>query len=273
MHMATDGSPPSGRKEGLTALVTGAGSGVGEAAALALGRRGIKVALVGRRPDRLAHVASTIAAAGGTAAAFPCDVADATAVDTLKTAVEARFGPPQILFNGAGLFGECLPIAESTPAVWQETLRINTLGPYLVCRAFMGGMIRLGWGRIFNVSSAAALSPVYHISSAYQLSKVALNHFTRQLAQELSSTGVTANVLHPGDVKTEMFAAIKADAASRTGESRNMLKWVEKVERTGGDPPEKTADLVLEMLRSENDAVTGRFLWIKDGLKAPMHSW
>ena len=257
----------------LTALVTGAGSGVGEAVARALAQRGHKVALVGRRRERLEQIVTHIVAAGGTAAAFPCDVADAAAVEALKAAVLARFGAPQILFNGAGMFGECLTIGESSPDVWLETLRINTHGPYLACRAFMGEMIRTGWGRIFNVSSAAALSPVFNVSSAYQLSKVALNHFTRQLAQELTGTGVTANVLHPGEVKTEMFAAIKADAASRTGPGRDMLKWVEKVERTGGDPAEKTADLVLEMLAPENDAVTGQFLWIKDGLKAPMPSW
>ena len=256
-----------------TALVTGAGSGVGEAVARALAQHGLNLALVGRRKDRLEKIAAAIVAAGGVGAAFPCDVADPAAVDALRAAVEARFGAPQVLFNGAGLFGECLTIGESSPAVWLETVRINTLGPYLVCRAFMAGMIARGWGRIFNVSSAAALSPVYNVSSAYQLSKVALNHFTRQLAQELEGTGVTANVLHPGEVKTEMFAAIKADAASRTGAGRGMLKWVEKVELSGGDPPEKTAALVLEMLQPANDAVNGRFLWIKDGMKAPMPSW
>jgi len=257
----------------LIALITGAGSGVGEAVARALALRGYRVALVGRRADRLAKIASSIAHAGGVAAPFPADVADPAAVAALKVAVESRFGVPQILFNGAGLFGECLPIGDSTPEVWLDTVRINTFGPYLVCRAFMAGMIARRWGRILNVSSAAALAPVYNVSSAYQLSKVALNHFTRQLAQELAGTGVTANVLHPGEVKTEMFSAIKADAASRTGPGRDMLKWVEKVERTGGDPAEKTADLVLDLLRPENDAVTGQFLWIKDGLKAPMPSW
>ena len=74
-------------------------------------------------------------------------------------------------------------------------------------------------------------------------------------------------------MKTEMWAAIKADASTRTGTGRDMLKWVEKVERTGGDPAEKTADLVLDLLRPENDAVTGQFLWIKDGMKAPLPSW
>jgi NAD(P)-dependent dehydrogenase (short-subunit alcohol dehydrogenase family) len=249
-------------------LITGAGSGVGEAVARALAAQGYRVALVGRRADRVEALAEAIHGV-----AFPCDVSDMAAVDALAAQVNARLGPPQILFNGAGVFGECVTIAESTPAEWLETMRINALGPYLVCRAFMTGMVRLGWGRIINVSSAAALSPVYHVASAYQLSKVALNHFTRQLASELADTGVTANVLHPGEVKTEMFSAIKADATTRTGAGRNMLKWVEKVEITGGDPPQKTADLVLDLLRPENNGVNGQFLWIKDGLKPPMASW
>lgn len=250
------------------AVVTGAGSGVGAAVAKALAREGWAVALVGRRADRL----STLARETG-GRAFPCDVADTQSVDQLRRDVNAQLGVPQVLFNGAGVFGECVPIAESTPDAWLETMRINALGPYLVCRAFLGDMVKSGWGRIINVSSAASLSPVYHVASAYQLSKVALNHFTRQLASELAGTGVTANVLHPGEVKTEMFSAIKADATTRSGPGRNMLKWVEKVELSGGDPPEKTADLVLNLLRPESDGVSGQFLWIKDGLKAPMPSW
>lgn len=271
--MAAAPAPRPAPTHSLVALITGAGSGVGEAVALALAQRGHKVALVGRRRERLNEIAAGIAKAGGTAEGFACDVTREADVQALKAAVTEKFGTPQIVFNGAGLFGECVPIAESTPEVWQETVRINTFGPYLVCRAFMTDMARLGWGRFFNVSSAAALSPTYNVSSAYQLSKVALNHFTRQLAQELAGTGVTANVLHPGEVKTEMWAAIKADALTRSGPGRDMLKWVEKVERTGGDPAEKTADLIVDMLRPENDAVTGQFLWIKDGIKAPMPSW
>lgn len=266
-------SQPTASLPPRIALITGAGSGIGEAVSLALAKASYRVALVGRRADRLDQLVAQIKKTGGSAAAFPCDVADPAAVDRLKSDVESHFGAPHVLFNGAGLFGECVPIADSTPDVWLDTVRINTFGPYLVCRAFLAGMIAHGWGRIINVSSAAALAPVYHVSSAYQLSKVALNHFTRQLAQELAGTGVTANVMHPGEVQTEMFAKIKTDAASRTGPGRDMLKWVEKVERTGGDPAEKTADLILDLLRPENDATTGKFLWIKDGLKAPMPSW
>ena len=87
------------------------------------------------------------------------------------------------------------------------------VGPYLTCRAFVGGMIERGWGRIVSFSSAAALHPPGPINSAYGTSKAALNQFTRHLAAELVGTGVTANVIHPGDVKTEMWADISDQAA------------------------------------------------------------
>ena len=79
---------------------------------------------------------------------------------------------------------------------------INTVGSYLISRAFLSGMVGEGWGRIINLSSAASLGTPGPLTSAYATSKVALNQFTRHLASELDGTGVTANVVHPGDVKT-----------------------------------------------------------------------
>ena len=90
----------------------------------------------------------------------------------------------------------------------------NTVSAYLTCRAFVGGMIDMGWGRIVNVTSAASLHEPGPINSAYGRSKAALNQFTRHLAAEIAGTGVTANVIHPGDVKTDMWAEIR-DAAER----------------------------------------------------------
>jgi NAD(P)-dependent dehydrogenase (short-subunit alcohol dehydrogenase family) len=263
----------AGQRPDLVAVVTGAGSGVGRAVALALADRGVRVALVGRTAEKLARVEAEIAAAGRLAASFPCDVSAPAEVAALREAVLARFGPPLVLVNAAGLHCEGVPIAESTPAKWIETFSVNTIGPYLMCRAFMGDMLAAGWGRIINVSSAASIGAPGNIASVYQLSKVALNHFTRQLAVEVAGTGVTANALHPGEVRTEMWAAIKAEAESRTGPGRGMLKWAEWVEATGGDPPEKTADLVLELLSPAGDAVNGKFLWIKDGLQEPRAAW
>lgn len=258
---------------GLTAVITGAGSGVGAAVALALGQRGVQVALVGRRVDKLSLVQQAIRNSGGTAESFPCDVSQPDQVLQLETAVRSRFGGIQVLFNSAGIHTELVPIGESTPELWIRTLNVNLIGAYLTCRSFMGAMIQHGWGRIINVSSAAALAAPGGIASAYQLSKVAINHFTRQLAAELQGSGVTANVLHPGEVKTEMWSSIKNDALHRAGPGKSALNWARWVEETGGDPPEKTVDVVLRLLSSVGEQVNGEFLWIRDGLQKPLLSW
>ena len=86
---------------------------------------------------------------------------------------------------------------------------IDTVGPYLVSRACIDGMLAAGWGRIINLSSAAALHTPGPLNSAYATAKVALNQLTRHLAAELEGQGVTANVIHPGDVKTAMWADIR----------------------------------------------------------------
>ena len=258
---------------GLTAVVTGAGSGVGAAVAQQLGLHGLQVALVGRRADRLAQVQRAILQAGGVVHSFPCDVTNISQVNRLVDDVKARFGGAQVLFNSAGIHTELVPIAESTPELWIKTLQVNVVGTYLTCRAFMGGMLQRAWGRIINVTSASSLAPPGGVASVYQLSKVTVNHFTRQLAAELEGSGVTANVLHPGEVKTEMWAAIKADASTRSGPGRSALHWTGWVEETGGDAPEKSAEVVLKLLSPEGAAINGQFLWVRDSLQKPLPSW
>jgi len=263
----------SRRQGGRVAVVTGAGSGVGEAVARTLAANGERVALLGRTHDKLLPIREAIRTGGGDAELFVCDVSDLGQVTATASAIREQLGVPQILVNNAGLHCELLPIAETTPDSWMQTLQVNVVGPYLMSRALMAGMVEQGWGRIINVSSAASLGEPTNIGSIYQLSKVTLNHFTRQLAVEVTGTGVTANAIHPGEVKTEMWAAIKADAESRTGKGRNALGWASMVEESGGDPPQKAADLVLRMLGPAFDDVNGQFLWIEDGIKKPMPSW
>lgn len=268
-----DGAQQERAHEGQVAIVTGGGSGVGEAVAHRMAGAGIHVVLVGRTEAKLARVAEAISAEGGRASVSACDVADPAQVNALREHVLARFGAPHILFNGAGLHCELLPIRETTPTQWIQTFETNTVGPYLICHAFLEGMIERGWGRVINVSSAASFGQPGHIGSVYQLSKVTLNHFTRQLASEVAGTGVTANAIHPGEVKTEMWAAIKTEATRRTVSGRRALGWATMVEETGGDPPEKAADLVMRILSPAYDQVNGQFLWIEDGIKKPMSTW
>src|SRR3954454_10452141 len=170
--------------KGTIAVVTGASRGLGLDIADALTARGAHVARVARSTGR-----------------FGADVADAQQVAALARDVEAELGRATILVNAAGIFGPLAPFRDTDPAAWVETMMTDAIGPYLTSRAFMGGMLEAGWGRIVNVTSAASLLTPGAAASAYETAKAALNRLTRHLAADLRGTGVTANVIHPGEVK------------------------------------------------------------------------
>ncbi len=134
-------------------------------------------------------------------------------------------------------------------------------------------MIEAGWGRIVNITSAASLHPPGPLNSAYGTAKVALNQFTRHLAAELAGTGVTANVIHPGDVKTEMWADIRDRAMAAGPAAVAYQQWARWVDETGGDPTYKAVDAVLRLCDDEAAEITGQFCWIDDPLQAPIPSW
>lgn len=254
-------------------VITGAGRGLGRQTALRLAAQGATVIAVSRSEEELRQTVQAIQQAGGEAHAMPADISRLEAVEALKKEVEQRFGVVSILVNAAGIFGPIQLIKDSDPARWTDTMAVNLFGPYFTCRAFAGGMMQNRWGRIINFTSAAALHPPGPLNSAYATSKVALNQFTRHLAAELEGTGVTANVLHPGDVKTEMWAAIRAEAERMGPEGEAYRKWVGWVEETGGDDPQKAAELVIRLVSDEAAGINGRFLWIENGLQSPVPSW
>lgn len=258
---------------GKVALITGASRGIGLAAARALAAQGARVILVARSAEALHAATHAVEQAGGDALAVPCDVRDAGQVAELRQAVLEWAGPPSILVNAAGVFGPIAAVKDGDPAAWVDTLAINTVAPYLLMRAFLGDMFPLGWGRIVNVTSAASLDPPGGHNSAYATSKTALNMLTRHVAAELAGTGITANVIHPGDVKTEMWADIRDQVSSLGPETQGYKEWVQMVAETGGDPPEKAAALIVRICSPEMDGVTGQFLWIEGGLRPPIASW
>ncbi len=258
---------------GKVAVVTGGGRGLGQAMALALAAHGSAVAVTARSADQLLATAELIAAAGGVARRFPANLTDAGDVQRLKDTVEREMGAPDILVNCAGVFGPIALVQDCDPAEWVDTLMINTVAPYFTTHAFLGAMLARGWGRIVNVSSAASLHPPGGYNTAYATSKAALNHFTRGLAAELDGSGVTANVIHPGDVKTEMWADIRDKAGRMTAGADGYRNWVKWVDETGGDPPHKAAELVLNLVSDASASVNGKFLWIADSLQKPIPSW
>jgi NAD(P)-dependent dehydrogenase (short-subunit alcohol dehydrogenase family) len=257
---------------GKVAVVTGASRGLGQRVAVRLATHGAALVLIARGEAALAATADSIVENGGRAEVVTANLSDPRSLDVVVAAVN-RVGTPSILVNAAGVFGPIQLIKDSDPHEWIDTLMINMVSHYLTSRAFVGGMIDQGWGRIVNVTSANALHPPGPLHSAYATSKAALNHFTRHLATEVEGSGVTANVIHPGDVKTEMWADIRAKAQRIGAPGAPFLQWANWVEETGGDDPEKAADLIINLMGDDAASVNGQFLWIKDGLQAPIPSW
>ena len=123
------------------------------------------------------------------------------------------------------------------------------------------------------ITSAASLHPPGPINSAYGTAKVALNQLTRHLAAEVAGSGVTANVIHPGDVKTAMWEDIRERVSGMGAIAENYISWAGWVEATGGAPPEKAVALVVRLTSDAGGDTNGMFCWIDEPLQAPIPSW
>jgi len=188
--------------EGHVAVVTGASKGLGRQMAESLAAAGASVALVARSSDLLDEVAAGIRENGGTAEAIVADVTDEAAVAEVVEQVTERLGVCDILINNAGINNR-KSIVDFSLAEWNEILAVNLSGPFLYSRAFVPGMKEKKWGRIINMTSIMT-----HISlpnrTGYSTTKAGLLGFTKALALELASDGVTVNGISPGPFATEM---------------------------------------------------------------------
>jgi NADP-dependent 3-hydroxy acid dehydrogenase YdfG len=191
---------------GQTAIVTGAGRGIGRAVALALAEAGAAVILAARSRRDLADVAAEVRDRGGRALAIPTDVASADAVDVLVEQAVAQQGRIDLLVTSAGVasFG---PLAGTKPADWDPMLAINLRGAMLCCRAVLPVMLRQQRGTIINVASIAARRPIAG-TAVYAATKAGLVAFSRVLAEEVRAEGVRVGVVVPGAVDTPLWDSI-----------------------------------------------------------------
>ena len=197
--------------DGKRILVTGASSGIGEAAAELLAREGATVAVVARRQEMLDALTKRITTAGGTALSLPCDVSDMDAVDALVDAVEERLGGVDILINNAGRSIR-RPLAESLER-WHDverTIVLNYYAPLRLIRGLAPGMLERGDGHIINVSTWGVLSEASPLFAVYNASKAALSAVSRVVETEWGHQGVHSTTLYYPLVATPMIAPTKA---------------------------------------------------------------
>jgi len=195
-----------GNLEGKTALVTGASQGIGRVCAVELARRGARIALAARNETKLGETLAEIAAAGGEAKAFVLDVASEESIHATAKAAIAHFGAVEILVNNAGVTKDIL-LLRMKRADWDHVLTTNLTGAFLMTQALLNPMMRGRWGRIINIASIVAETGQAGQAN-YAASKAGLIGFTKSMAREVASRGVTVNAVAPGYIETAMTAVL-----------------------------------------------------------------
>lgn len=243
---------------GRVALVTGGGRGIGAATARLLAARGAAVAVAARSGEEIASVARGISAGGGTALPLVADVADEGSVASVFDRVRAELGPVAILVNNAGTPGVPLPVAATEPDAWRRVFEVNVTGAFLCAREALRGMAGENWGRIVNVSSAAARHPMAGMA-AYAASKAALDQLTRVLALEGEPYNIAVTGVYPGVVDTRMQEESRNFAPDLVG------KQLHRMFRNYRDfgmlrPPEEPAELISYLCTPEASRLSGHVI-------------
>jgi len=220
------------------ALVTGASSGIGEAAALALAAQGATVAVAARRADRLAGLVERIQAAGAKALALPCDLTvEAEAIKAVEDAV-AKLGRVDILINSAGIM-QTGGIENCDIDEYRRVFDINLFATLYACKAAIPHMLAQGGGDIVNISSLAARKGKAHTNS-YAASKHALNSMTDLMRQEVGDRNIRVCILMPGATMTEV------------GDNITDPKWRQAIQahvsKEGAVLPAEVGDIIVFIL-------------------------
>ena len=250
------------RVQGRHALVTGGGSGIGAAIALALMAQGARVTVLGRRPDVLQGLVQQNLEF---LHAVCADVADAGQVAAAFSEAATRFGPISILINCAGQASSA-PFLKTDMALWQQMLAVNLTGTFVCTQAALPQMLQLGWGRIVNVASTAGLTGYAYVA-AYCAAKHGVIGLTKSLAREVAKKGITVNAVCPGYTETDILRESIANVVAKTGRSEADAR----AEFAKGTPqgrivqPAEVADTVLWLCGEGASSITGQSISVSGG--------
>ena len=246
-----------------TAVVTGAGRGIGAGVAKRLASDGFTVAVLDVDEGACRQVVEEIETMGGRALAVRVDVTDEVAVHAAVECIAKELDAPTVLVNNAGIIRDNL-LFKMTVAEWDAVLNVHLRGAFLMTRAVQTHMTAAGWGRIVNLSSTSALGN--RGQANYSAAKAGIQGFTKTLALELGKFGVTANAIAPGFIETDMTMA----TAERLGYSFEDFKAaiVRDIPVGRGGLPTDIAHAVSFFASEGAGFVSGQVLYVAGGPQA-----
>nr|AOS95267.1 dehydrogenase [uncultured bacterium] len=236
-------------------FITGAGSGIGRAAALVFAAEGARVAILDRSAEELEKVKSSVESAGGEVLTVVCDVSSPDQVEDAVEQVVHRFSRLDIAFNNAGVENNAAPVHEIDLAEWDRILNINLRGTFVCMKHELAKMVKQGGGVIVNTSSGAGIRGVAG-GAAYAASKHAIIGLTRSAALDYAKQNIRVNAVLPGNIETPMMDRF-------TGGDIQKAIDLEPVGRLG--KPEEIAEAVLWMASDLGGFVTGAATVIDGG--------
>ncbi|MCC9203540.1 3-oxoacyl-ACP reductase FabG [Arthrobacter sp. zg-Y769] len=246
-----------------TAVVTGAGRGIGAAVAKRLAADGHRVAVLDLREEDTAATVEAINNSGGKAVGVGADVADAAAVEQAVGRIAEELGAPTILVNNAGILRDNL-LFKMTDTDWDAVMGVHLRGAFLMSRAVQAHQVQQKWGRIINLSSTSALGN--RGQANYAAAKAGIQGFTKTLAIELGRYNVTVNAIAPGFIQTDMTRA----TAERVGVPFEdfVAHAVKEIPVGRAGNPEDIAAAASFFAREEASFVSGQVLYVAGGPKA-----
>jgi 2-hydroxycyclohexanecarboxyl-CoA dehydrogenase len=237
------------------AVVTGAASGIGRATAQALAEAGATVIVADIDPDKGEAAAAAIRRNDHKAEFMSVDMTDAASIGAFAAALQAKFGPVDILVNGAG-WGRTAPFWEGTSEFWSKLVALNLVGPMTLAKALLPAMMERGGGRIVNIASDAGRVGSLG-ETVYSAAKGGLIAFTKSLARETARYGISVNCVCPGPTDTPLMAAVPDKV-------KESLTKAIPFRRLG--KPEEVADAVAFFASDRASYITGQVLSVSGGL-------
>lgn len=245
------------RLKDKVAIVTGGANGIGEGVAIKFAQEGAKVVLCDLNEEQVKQAEKAIKDQGGTVLGVVCNVTDRAQVDAMVQKAVAAFGTVDILINNAGITRDAM-FHKMTEAQWDQVFDVNLKGVFHCTQAVVGIMREKNYGRIVNISSVSRFGNIGQTN--YAASKEGLVGFTRTLAKEMGSKGITINAIAPGSVETAMFMAVPEKI-------REVARKSNALQRPGSI--EELANAILFFASDDSSYITGQALQVDGGAMMP----